>query len=1049
MKTATRRASRHRHTVISLALATALGVSLIAAAPLSAAQTASTHQFAVRSQPLGEALNRVAQTAGVQIMVPPELVRGHTAPTLSGQYTVNQALEKVLDGSGLTHRSTRGGVITVARAQESTAPAKPAAPAPKPAPAAASEPAETQDMAAVQVTGSRIKRAEIEGPSPVTVITAQQMENEGHATVFEALETLVMAGGAVETELSGGFSANAHPLNLRGLGPGRSLLLIDGRRAADYPFPYEGRSNFQNFGNIPSGAVERIEILAGGASAIYGADAVSGVVNVVMKRGYDGDVFKLRGGTSTMGGRDRVDAQWTGGRTGENWSVTYAFQYYYQEMLYGFQRDDWDVRQNPAADPRLGVEPTAALRIRRGGTSSSNPLIALPAGTCQRWGDEFVDWTYRRISGGNVQTLGNACGSYNDDRYVHLSKGKNEAAAYVFGTYNFTDDLEGWGSLQMWDSKVESLGGFESITGPHTDGVGRRGDFFDPQFNAVIGPTRLLTPVDLGGVENMNQHYKERSFDLAAGLRGKVGDRFDWDATLSRSEYDFQRTRRRMVGNLVNDFFFGPQIGTRPNGVPIYRMNLDRWLRPLTPAEYASISTIAKYEAESWVTTGSFVVTGDLFDLPAGPVGMAVVLEASRQGYELDSDPRVQPGVVQLYNLTGTNGGGERDRYAAGIEFSIPITDTLRASLAGRFDKYDDITAVDDAITYNVGLEFRPIDSLLFRGSYATSFRAPDMQLVYAEGAASFATILDEYSCRSGTGLGQVAGAPGRTRAQCNVTGDVTLYQAQTRIAGNPLLKEEEGTSWGAGFVWDIVDNMSLSVDYYRIKLEDAASALTSTYILQNEANCRLGTYPDGSPFPNAASSAFCQNLTSLVTRQSAPGTNLDGRIQDINSAYINTALVDTSGIDASFKYTLDTDRWGDFRLDLGYSLMLTNKYKENEDDDLIDYRDLPLFDYSQRSRARGSLSWALDDWSATVFGTRYGSNWNAAWTERLAPYMVYNLQVGKKFGPNVKVDFTVVNVTDNQFRYDPTQTGYPYFNPWIGADPMGRRYYVSATYKF
>ena len=86
---------------------------------------------------------------------------------------------------------------------------------------------------------------------------AQQIENEGHATVFEALETLVMAGGAVETELSGGFSANAHPLNLRGLGPGRSLLLIDGRRAADYPFPYGGRSNFQNFGNIPSGAVER------------------------------------------------------------------------------------------------------------------------------------------------------------------------------------------------------------------------------------------------------------------------------------------------------------------------------------------------------------------------------------------------------------------------------------------------------------------------------------------------------------------------------------------------------------------------------------------------------------------------------------------------------------------------------------------------------------------------------------------------------------------------------------------------------------------------
>ncbi len=97
----------------------------MAAAPVSAAQTSSTHQFAVGSQPLGDALNRVAQTAGVQIMVPPDLVRGRTAPTLSGQYTVNQALDKVLDGSGLTHRSTRGGVITVALAQEATTPRKP------------------------------------------------------------------------------------------------------------------------------------------------------------------------------------------------------------------------------------------------------------------------------------------------------------------------------------------------------------------------------------------------------------------------------------------------------------------------------------------------------------------------------------------------------------------------------------------------------------------------------------------------------------------------------------------------------------------------------------------------------------------------------------------------------------------------------------------------------------------------------------------------------------------------------------------------------------
>jgi outer membrane receptor protein involved in Fe transport len=232
------------------------------------------------------------------------------------------------------------------------------------------------------------------------------------------------------------------------------------------------------------------------------------------------------------------------------------------------------------------------------------------------------------------------------------------------------------------------------------------------------------------------------------------------------------------------------------------------------------------------------------------------------------------------------------------------------------------------------------------------------MQLVFAEGAASFSTVLDEYSCRSGTGLGQATPPNPRTRASCNVSGDPTIYTTQTTIAGNPLLEEEKGKSFGAGFVWDIMDGMDLSVDYYRIKLEDAATQLSSTFLLSNEANCRLGTNPDGSPFANAPDSAFCQNITSLITRlPPAPGSALDNKIDRINSAYINSALVDTSGIDATFGYSWDTDRLGHFKLDLGYSLTLTNKFKQFEGDDLIDYRDNVTLN-DQRSRARGSITW-------------------------------------------------------------------------------------------
>lgn len=160
----------------------------------------------------------------------------------------------------------------------------------------------TKDLDAVTVTGSRIKRAAVEGPAPVNVITAQQIQKEGFVSVYDALKTLTEATGTVEAASQwGSHTPNASGLNLRGMGPNRSLLLVNGRRVADYPLPYGGETNFSNYGNIPAAAVERIEVLTGGASAIYGSDAIAGVVNVILKTNYDGDEVRVRGGTSTEG----------------------------------------------------------------------------------------------------------------------------------------------------------------------------------------------------------------------------------------------------------------------------------------------------------------------------------------------------------------------------------------------------------------------------------------------------------------------------------------------------------------------------------------------------------------------------------------------------------------------------------------------------------------------------------------------------------------------------------------------------------------------------
>lgn len=903
----------------------------------------------------------------------------------------------------------------------------------------ASKPTATLDK--VTVTGSRIKRAEIEGPSPVTVITSEQIEREGFNTVYDALNTLTQASGSTQNEVfQGGFTPNASVINLRGLGPGRTLLLINGRRAADYPLPYNGQSNFANFGNIPAAAVDRIELLAGGASAIYGSDAVAGVVNVILKTNYEGDLIKLRGSTTSQGGRDRGDLQWIGGKTGDKWSVTYAFEYFASEPLYAYQRDFMDSSlDNPLPPDYVGIQPIGTMRVRRRTGSTAGSYFAPPAGACEQLGDEWVRWNFRSANtAGVITNLGQACGTFNDVGYQTIDNGNNDLSGYAYGTFEFDNGMQGWASLQAWKSEAKYGAGTQFWGGRTTGAL-----WFDQGFNNLVDAQRVFTPQEAGGVEKLLAKNDERSFDLAVGLRGQFGERFDWDLTLSRAEYDVETDRPRLLSTAVNDYFLGPQLGTRVVGgvtYPVYRLNQSRYYSALTPEQFASLNTVVKTKAESYVNQGSFVVSGDLFELPAGPLGFAAVLEASQQEYDLTADPRILPdytGTDRPYNLTGTGGGGQRDRYALGVEFSVPILESLKGSIAGRFDKYDDVTAVDDAKTWNAGLEWRPVDNLLFRGSYSTSFRAPDMHYVFAERSGSFSAILDTRRCLES----------GRTTAQCPTTDVVTNYTAFGVRQGTTDLTEETGNSWTAGIVWDIIDGLSVSADYYEIELEDAVADITTAYILDAEAGCVTGLTRTRQPFTlGAPGSAFCNDMTSRVSRLSAPGTPNDGQITEIRRGPINRAYQSVSGIDATLDYRLDTDRLGDFRIQVGYSHTLEQKTSQFKGDPILDYRDdLTNFDF--RSRIRTTATWTKDDWQASVFMLRYGSLPNWQETGRIAPYFIWNTSVGKQITEDMQVNLYVNNLFDKTHPRDDGFNSYPYF--WRAYSPIGREIALELQYKF
>jgi outer membrane receptor protein involved in Fe transport len=925
----------------------------------------------------------------------------------------------------------------------------------------------TATLDKVTVVGSRIKRAEVEGPAPVVVISRDQIDREGFQTVGDMLQTLTQnTSGSFTGDLAvTGFTPNAQVVNLRNMGPGYTLTLINGRRPAQYPQPYNRDNNVVNVRAIPSGMVERVEVLTGGASAIYGSDAVAGVVNIVLRENFDGNVIRGTVGTTVKGG-DSGKVELSLGRTGDRWSTTLGVQAGVEEPIWGTQRDFMaDTRNGPLGpqftNPALSL---AVLRINTANSALGTSIYYPGQEVCDRFGYTTVTTAAR----------GTYCGGFTQSASRTITNSDKYFSLYNHSTFDITDNLQLFGSVTAYKSDAESSSGTEfwsTTSSPFNrtqpTALAPLGSqlpgYYDANFGAFTMLQRVFNPFELGGNEAATTMYDELTWDAMVGIKGTLADRFDWEATVSHGRYEYEADRPRLLAKAVSDYFLGPLQGWRasPQGTmyPIYSLNLARWNAPITPEIYRSLSTRAVNTAVTTSSTANFNISGDLFELPAGAVSFAGVLEAGRQTFDLNSDPRTsatRPYDDQtIFNLSSSGRTyGKRNRYALGTEFRVPILDSLTANLAGRYDKYDDVTAVDDAVTSMFGLEWRPFDSLLLRGSYATSFRAPDMQMVFAEGAASFSAAVDQYACRAGVGV--ASGLGPRSPGVCQTTpSDPTVYTIQTAVAGNTLLEEEKGTSIGYGFVWDIVEDMSLSVDYYRIKLEDQARQLAAATLLADEANCRIGTYANGTPFEYGSSSAYCQNVYNLIQR--AGGTT-DGPIQRINSAYINAALTDTSGIDATYKYRLDTDRLGTFRLDLGYTIVLTDKYKQSEDDELIDYRDTPSL-YNSRSRVRGSLNWTIGDWSTTVFGVRYGTVRNAANADftnaagvysglRLKPYMLYNLAVEKKFGDNVRATLQVANVFNNQYRYDSSQ-GYPFFNSFNGSDPYGRRFNLSVAYSF
>ncbi len=934
-----------------------------------------------------------------------------------------------------------------------------------------------KELDKVVVTGSRIARSQAEGPAPVTVLTGEQLKKQGFATVYEAVRSLTEAVGNVQNDYDWGQSAvNVKPLNLRNLGPGRSLLLINGHRVADYPLPYAGKGNVANFNNIPTGIVDRIEVLTGSASAIYGSDAMGGVVNVILKQNADGHTVRAKWGEATRGGRRDLDLEASGGFSGKKWNLVYDLQHFNRGQLLAKDRpfmdaeddvpyQDWGPGQRYFNVGALTPYPGLYLRDR---DAASNPTgrtyIAPPAGACDQYGDLY--YLASRLSyDRNSKTAGNG-GQYCAQRVFgnwSLRTGSKNDSGYLYGTYDITDNLQAWASVGVW----KTTGQFNTFLDGFSSPV-----YWDQRANNGTGGNRnflkFQSPGELGGEKNVLTLSRETSAEINAGLKGRIfNDRFDWELMAGRATYSDHESFPTLNQGQMFDYYMGPQLGTH-NGTPIYAPDYNKLWNPVPASATAAFSKRGENRAISFLNQAQATISGELFKGWAGPIGFAGALEYGQQGYHLTPDPKTLDSNDPdgWYTPFGNvqQGGGTRSHYGAAVEFKVPLLKMLTANIATRYDKFQ-ATQNAGKPTYQIGLEFRPTSTLLFRGTYGTSFRAPDMNFIYRAPSSDFRSLTDPSWC-------YLAGWPNR---QCNFD-DFKASNIVISRSGSPDLRYETGKSISYGFVWDAFKNFSVSADLWDIKIKNLIDDIDEGRLLRDEAACKYGGWTqDGVALASPPSAAYCADVAKRIHRAPVvPGGSLAGNITQIDVQPINRADTHVRGIDIHMNYALPKTRIGTFRLGASLTNQITYETRQFPTDVMENSTE-----YQTHYKFTGTINWNYNRWNATLAmfqkaggrDNRYGGcmpfadgyvpssnlncydsdpssptygQWTALHKEHRPARRYFNGSLGYQFNDNLKINVYGANLLNKIYR-----------DNWCGDfaycvdDPVGRELSAEVVYHF
>lgn len=851
----------------------------------------------------------------------------------------------------------------------------------------------------IQVTGSRITRSDLEGASPVVTITNEQMSNLGFHNVQDVLENITSVTGAITTQSIHGFTPAASSVSLRNAGANRTLTLVNGKRLVQYPKALGGTSTFQNTGNLPTEAIARIDILTAGASAIYGADAVGGVINIILKDNFEGVAAKVRTTGYTEGGGSTNQFSFSAGASNDKMNVSLFLEYEDSKSIKATDREEFGVHTDK-------VQWTERSNYSSYGARIAGPFnYTLPKEECNSNGFFFDDANAR-------------CG-FDRSTMRDLKPETTKGIALTTFNYEINDEHELYGRFQY--SRSTSVRSIEAM-GIDDVGVTITGDtatltlddnakdfdkatFWGGQFadaNFVDGDYTVIRRLHEFGPRGNETTGTEHGFNL--GLQGElfadVTYQFEWaynNATVDVLSETYA-TRKGM-------FEF---LSAGDNG-----FNL---LKPFSAESVESVAYVPFENNKSSQNNFSFNIAGSAMELPAGALDYSAGIEYTKQTFATNSDTESKKGAI--LTTGGSSGAGERDFISLYSELRADLTETLVLNAALRFDDYSDF---GNNVTPQVSLEYRPNDDLLIRATYADVFRAPDMQRVYGDPSDGFATVIDFKRC---TELGGTPGTelPGST--ECHE------HHIESTTGGNKDLNAEKGYSTNLGIVYGN-DAFDATFDIWKWELDDMVDSVSATRIAKE-----YETYNDN------------------ITRDA------DGSIVSVNATAQNLSFSTVSGIDFDTGYRFDLNDAGTLRLGLRGTYLLNSESQLDATspvrDELDDYGLLPDL------KLNASAVWNLEDFKISIFG-RYtdevgGTNYNSLKDSTsntvnggditVASHVVWNASVKYIYSENADLLIGSSNIFNKGPNADLSDASWPHY-PRALYNANGRSVYAELQVKF